>query len=82
MMKPTGIVRGMDDLGRISIPMSVRKLNGWEAGTRMEFYITDQGILLKPFGIQCVTCGSMNELIPVKNGHICKGCVGEAVQHG
>jgi len=38
-MKETGIVRGIDNLGRVTIPKSIRNANGWTEGTPMEFFV-------------------------------------------
>lgn len=43
-MKALGIVRRIDDLGRIVIPKEVRKVNGWESGTPLEMFATTEGV--------------------------------------
>jgi len=49
-MKPLGIVRKVDELGRVVIPKEVRDAKGWEAGTPVEIFATDEGIFLREFG--------------------------------
>lgn len=77
-MKTTGIVRKIDNLGRIVVPKEIRKVHGWTVGTTMEFYVTEEGMAFKPFVAQCAACrGSMKELVQVKNIHVCKDCLSE-----
>jgi AbrB family transcriptional regulator, stage V sporulation protein T len=51
-MKPLGIVRRIDDLGRIVIPMEVRRVHGWETGTPIEMFATDKGMVLREYGAE------------------------------
>ena len=45
----TGIIRRFDDLGRIVIPKEIRRRFKINAGEPVEIYITEEGILLKPY---------------------------------
>jgi AbrB family transcriptional regulator, stage V sporulation protein T len=49
-MKPLGIVRRIDHLGRVTIPMEVRRIHGWEPGTPIEMFATDKGLVLREYG--------------------------------
>lgn len=49
-MKALGIIRDLDSLGRIVIPMEVRRTNGWASGTPMEMFAVDGGLVLKKYG--------------------------------
>lgn len=51
-MKPLGIVRRIDQLGRIVIPAEVRRVHGWEPGTPIEMFATDKGLLLREYGAE------------------------------
>ncbi len=48
-MKATGIVRGIDNLGRVTIPKSIRNANGWTEGTPMEFLVADGQVILQKY---------------------------------
>ena len=48
-MKATGIVRGIDNLGRVTIPKSIRNANGWTEGTPMEFFVVDGQVILQKY---------------------------------
>ncbi|MED4916752.1 AbrB/MazE/SpoVT family DNA-binding domain-containing protein [Geobacillus thermodenitrificans] len=51
-MKALGIVRRIDDLGRITIPMEVRRVHGWGTGTPIEMFATDKGLVLREYGAE------------------------------
>lgn len=42
-IRPTGIVRRLDDFGRIVIPRKIRSAVGWKEQDMLEFFITDGG---------------------------------------
>lgn len=48
-MKVLGIVRKIDDLGRVVIPKEVRDTQGWKSGTALEMYMDKDGLVLKPY---------------------------------
>jgi bifunctional DNA-binding transcriptional regulator/antitoxin component of YhaV-PrlF toxin-antitoxin module len=48
-MKNLGIVRNMDELGRVVIPMEVRRTNGWEPRTPLEILATDEGVFIRKY---------------------------------
>lgn len=48
-MKALGIVRHIDDLGRVVIPMEVRKTQGWKSGQKIEMFMSEEGLLLSPY---------------------------------
>lgn len=79
-MKALGVVRRLDELGRIVIPKEIRKTNGWECGTPMEMFMDKQGLFIRPYGDYCAVCGSRDELMKVKDKHICTDCCYEAVK--
>lgn len=49
-MKSIGIVRRMDDVGRIAIPKEIRNVKGFEGGTPIEIFLDDNNdIVLKRY---------------------------------
>jgi bifunctional DNA-binding transcriptional regulator/antitoxin component of YhaV-PrlF toxin-antitoxin module len=48
-MKALGIVRNLDELGRLTIPKEVRKTNKWEDKAPMEMFMTEQGLLIRKY---------------------------------
>lgn len=49
-MKALGIVRSMDNLGRVVIPMEVRKNHGWMPGQPMELFMDGDALVIKAYG--------------------------------
>lgn len=49
-MKALGIVRNLDDLGRVVIPKEVRVTQGWKSGQPMEMYMDGANLVVKPYG--------------------------------
>lgn len=77
-MKATGIVRRVDELGRIVIPIELRRTYSIDIGDHLEIYVDSDKILLKKFVPSCMFCGVVNDtLITYKEKVICKACVGE-----
>lgn len=78
-MLSTGIVRKMDPLGRIVIPMELRRRYGIEEGDPLEIYVDGETIILKPYDAT-KTCGITGERailsIPDTNIHLSEeGCI-------
>ena len=48
-MKPLGIVRSMDDLGRVVVPKEIRRTLGVKEGDAMEIFATDKGIYFQKY---------------------------------
>ena len=49
-MKALGIVRNVDELGRVVIPKEVRRAKGWEAGQPMEMFVDEENLVLRAYG--------------------------------
>lgn len=73
-MKATGIVRKIDELGRIVLPMELRRTLGIEIKDPLEIYVESDAILLKKYNPSCIICGSMKELSDFQGKNICKKC--------
>lgn len=74
-MKATGIIRKVDELGRIVIPKELRKVLKIEIGTPLEIFTQQNTIVLRKYEPGCQVCGSLTDLL--KNGEhkICKECL-------
>lgn len=76
MLKNTGIIRKLDDLGRIVIPMEIRKKFNISEGDGMEIHIdSDNTIVLKKYERNCVFCGNNKNLKTFNDKLICKKCL-------
>lgn len=60
-MKATGIVRNMDQLGRIVLPKEMRKVLGIETGTPMGIFVDGDSIILRKYEPGCVFCGNVDD---------------------
>lgn len=76
-MKSTGVVRKMDQLGRIVIPMELRRTLNIEEGDGLEIYTEGEQIILKKYAPACIFCGEAKEVINFKGKNICKTCLKE-----
>ena len=76
-MKSTGIVRRVDDLGRIVLPKELRKVLNIEERDPLEIFVEGHSIVLQKYEPSCVFCGSNENVAPFKTKNICKKCVGE-----
>ena len=50
-MQPLGIVRKIDELGRVVIPKEVRRQQGWKSGQPLELFATKEGLFAKAYSI-------------------------------
>lgn len=80
MMKSTGIVRNVDEIGRIVIPMELRKTMDIQEKDPLEIYTNDDKILLKKYQPACIFCGNAEDLSVHHGKSICKSCVADLVK--
>ena len=74
-MKSTGIVRKIDDLGRMVIPIELRKTMNINKKDPMEIFVDGDKIILKKYQPGCRYCGSMENLVEFGGHHICTDCI-------
>lgn len=76
-MKATGIVRRLDDAGRLVIPKEIRVRYGWPPGTPMEFAADDDALVIRAYGDPCVACAQPTDDAtrhPVGHAWLCAAC--------
>lgn len=73
-MKKSGIVRKIDELGRITLPIEMRNRLEIAAGDGVEIYFENDAILLKKYAPSCIFCGETIEVSEFKGKRICKKC--------
>lgn len=76
-MKPVGVVRKMDQLGRIVLPKSLRKRYGMNEGEPVEILVQGDHIILEKYRPRCSFCTSVEGVIEFKDRFICKSCIQE-----
>lgn len=73
-MKSTGIVRKIDELGRIVLPMELRRTLEISHNDPIEIYTDNDKIILKKFQKSCIFCEKTENVADFKGKVICKGC--------
>ena len=76
-MKSTGIVRNVDELGRIVVPKEIRKKMGIASSDPVEIYVDGDKIILTKYAPCCAFCQSENGITEFKGRTICKTCLEE-----
>ena len=74
-MKSTGITRKVDELGRIVLPIELRRTLDIAERDELEIYIEGSKIILKKYEPACVFCGSSQGLTAYKEKKICQNCI-------
>lgn len=74
-MKSTGVVRNLDELGRIVIPKEVRKKLEIDVKDPMEIFIEGSAIVLKKVESGCIFCNTSKNLVAFKDKLICQKCL-------
>ncbi|MGM0413900.1 MAG: AbrB/MazE/SpoVT family DNA-binding domain-containing protein [Bacillota bacterium] len=74
-MKSTGIVRKVDDLGRMVIPIELRKTMNIDKKDPMEIFVEEDRIILKKYEPACIFCGSAKNTSDFEGKIICQSCI-------
>ena len=77
MSKSTGIKREIDKLGRIVLPIELRRSLEIESGDAVEIFIEDNKVILQKYMPSCIFCGSSDNVIAYKDKNVCLSCVAE-----
>ncbi len=73
-MKSTGIVRKVDELGRVVIPIEIRNKFDIAEKDPIEIYVDGSSIILKKYEPNCIFCGNSKNLTTYKDKLICSKC--------
>ncbi len=73
-LKSTGIVRKVDELGRVVIPIELRRTLGIEIKDALEIFVEGEQIILKKYEPACVFCGNADHIKQYMGKNICKDC--------
>lgn len=74
-MKSTGIVRKVDELGRIVLPIELRRTLDIEEKDELEIFVEGQGIMLKKYEPTCVFCSSAKSIFSFNGKNVCRECI-------
>ena len=73
-MKSTGIIRKVDELGRVVIPIEIRNQFNIAEKDPIEIYVDGSSIILKKYEPNCIFCGNTENLISYNDKLICEDC--------
>ena len=74
-MKSTGIVRKVDELGRIVLPIELRRTLDIAERDELEIYLDDDKFVLKKYEPSCIFCGSSCGLVTYHGRNVCMECI-------
>lgn len=74
-MKSTGIVRKVDELGRVVIPIELRRTLDIEEKDSLEIYVDGDKIIFRKYEPACIFCGDASYVENFKGKNICRNCM-------
>lgn len=74
-MKSTGIIRKVDNLGRIVLPIELRRTMDIAERDELEIYMENERIILQKYEQACIFCGSSRGLISYRRKNVCQDCL-------
>ena len=74
-MKSTGIVRKVDELGRIVLPIEIRKVMDIQEKDALEIFTDEDKIILQKYQPACIFCNQVENVLYFNGKRICAACV-------
>lgn len=81
-MKSTGVVRKIDELGRIVLPSEIRRVFGIREGDELDISVDGERVILQKRQDVCVFCSSQEALVDFRDRKVCGRCSGELASLG
>ena len=75
-MKSVGIIRKVDDLGRIVLPAELRRTLDIAEQDAMEIYVDGASVVLRKYEETCIFCGSSQDILSYREKNVCWNCAG------
>ena len=79
-MKSTGIVRKVDELGRIVLPIEMRRTLDIAEKDSLEIYVEGTSVILKKYTPSCIFCDSNKDVVQFKGKNVCPKCLREIAE--
>ncbi len=76
-MKATGMVRKVDNLGRIVLPIELRRTLDIDLKDPLEIYVDGDSIILKKYEPACIFCGNAKDVKDIHGKIVCQDCINE-----
>jgi transcriptional pleiotropic regulator of transition state genes len=73
-MKSTGITRKIDELGRIVLPIELRRTLDIGERDAMEIFVEEDRIILRKYKQACIFCGNDSDIKEFKGKYVCEAC--------
>lgn len=80
-MKSTGIIRKVDDLGRIVLPIELRRTLDIAERDEIEIYMENDKIILQKFEPACIFCESAQGLVTYRGRNVCQECIKKMAEY-
>lgn len=74
-MKSTGMVRKVDELGRLVLPAEIRQTMDIQPKDALEIFIDNDRIILQKYQPACTFCNSADDVTIFQGRRICRGCI-------
>ncbi len=81
-MKSTGVVRKIDELGRIVLPSEIRKVFGIHEGDELEISVNGEQVILEKRRDVCLFCQAEDPQVEYQGRRVCTSCAGELGKRG
>ncbi len=81
-MKSTGIIRKVDELGRIVLPIELRRTLDIAEKDMLEIFVSSGSIVLKKYEPDCIFCHSDRDVAQFKGKNICADCLADLASQG
>ncbi len=76
-MKSTGVVRRVDELGRLVLPSELRRTFNIDDKDALEIYTEGDLIILKKYEPACIFCGDARDVLSFRGKNVCRNCAKE-----
>jgi len=76
-LKSTGIVRKVDELGRVVLPIELRRTLNIAEKDALEIYVDGESVILKKYEPACIFCSNAKDITIFKGKNICGECLSE-----
>lgn len=81
-MKSVGIVRKIDELGRIVLPIELRRTLDLKEKDSVEIIAEGESIVLRKYQPNCIFCENAKNLVEYKGKLVCSRCVASLIEQG
>lgn len=74
-MKSTGIVRKVDELGRIVLPIELRRTLDIAERDALEIFVSEDTIIMKKYQPTCIFCDGAKAITTYRGKNVCSSCI-------